>query len=134
MGRKKAPLFSVYQLLPVFSSPSCYCFVRAAVISVLPDCVCFPPINIVSAFLISLRHLYYVSFQKLFLFSFCSYCLVFRLLCCCVLVPSALAFHLFDPRICVIFVFDLPLSQSVTTYIYNYHLSRIRNQNGHWVH
>ena len=97
-------------------------------ISVLPEYVCFR----LAAFLKSLHRLYSVSFQ-IFAFDFIIvlFPVFWSRLCCCVIVPGMLAFHVLNLPLFSIFWFSSP-SQSVTTEAE--YLFRIRIHDGHWVY
>ena len=63
---------------------------------------------LIAAVLISLRHLFPVSFQNSFLFYKLLDLIFLSCLCCCVLVPGTLAFHLLDQLICRYIYFRSP--------------------------
>ena len=96
-------------------------------ISVLPECVCFPSGSLPELlasfvfYFISERRFVYIVFLYLF-FRSC--------LCCCVIVPGTLAFHLLDTWICVVFFVSLCLT--VSDHRISIYLSRIGNQDGHY--
>ena len=52
---------------------------------------------------------------------------------CCVFVPGTLTFHSLYPWIRDNFVFGIPVSQN-SLWHQNQQISRIRNQDGHWVY
>ena len=99
-------------------------------ISVLPECICVQSGSLSEV----LASFVFCFISALFCYDFVVFLFIFfwSCLCCCVIIPGTLVFHLLDTWTCgYCSGGGLPLSRSL--WPQNQYLSRIRNQDGLWV-